>query len=580
MNLPACLLPECWRRYRRAKTSTGSRRFCLRATAKSQISIFLAASLCLLVLGCGHREAPADLVIVNGKEPESLDPALITGTVEMRIVNSIFEGLTRLDPVNAAPIPSLAERWDISSDARIYTFHLRTNLVWSTGEPITSADVLYSWIRALNPATASDYAGQLFYIKNAEDYNAGKIKDPSLVGVHALDPYTLRVELIEPTAFWLDLCAFPTLMVVPQKTIEKYGDRWLMARPLPSSGAFELVSWRINDKVRVRRNPHYWDAANTHLNVVDYLPVGSPTTALNLYETGAVDVVWDKDMVPVELLDVLLKRPDFHTFPYLATYFIRFNVTKKPFDDVRVRQALGLAIDKERIVKKITRAGEQVADHFVPPGTARYHSPPGPAYNPERARQLLAEAGYPGGKGFPRFEYMFDAAAGGAAKLHGKIAVELQQMWRDELGVNADLRQTEWKVYLANQSRTNYDVCRASWVGDYNDADTFLNMWMSDNGNNRTGWNSPHYDDLIRTADREADPARREKILQEAETMIISKENPIVPIYFFVGFNYFDTNKVKGIYENILDNHPLSGVSVTRSPGAVAQMKSQAAGIH
>jgi oligopeptide transport system substrate-binding protein len=550
-----------WRRgFRLARNRVG-----LSARAVSVLLLFAT-----LLAGCGRNEPGADLVVINGREPETLDPALITGVAEMRIVTSVFEGLTRLDPVNAAPIPGLAEKWEISPDGRIYTFHLRTNLVWSTGGPITTADVVYSWIRALNPATASDYAGQLFYLKNGEDFNAGKIKDPSLVGVHALDPYTLRVELNDPTSYFLDLCAFPTLAVVPRQTIEKYGDRWLMARPLPSSGAYELISWRLNDKIRLKKNPHYWDAANTRLDIVDLLPVGSPTTALNLYDTGAADVVWDKDLVPTELLDVLLKRPDFHTYPYLATYFIRYNVTKKPFDDVRVRQALGLAVDKERIVKKITRAGELVADHFVPPGTARYHSPPGPHYNPELARKLLAEAGYPGGKGFPRVEYMFDASAGGAAKLHGKIGVELQQMWHDELGIDVELRQVEWKVYLSNQSKTNFDFCRASWVGDYNDADTFLNMWMSDNGNNRTGWKNQHYDDLIRRADKENDLAKREKLLQEAETMIISQYSPIYPLYFYVGFNYHKED-VQGVFPNILDSHPLNDIYRAQSTKTAAQ---------
>src|ERR1700722_1876456 len=540
MNLPANPLPKHWRGFRRV--------------AQSGLFVFLVA---FFLAGCGRNEPRADLVIINNKEPESLDPALITGVAEMRIVSSIFEGVTRLDPVHAAPIPSLAEKWEISPDGRISTFHRRTNLMWSTGEPITTADVVYSWIRALNPATASDYAGQLFYLKNGEDFNAGKIKDPSKVGVHALDPYILRVDLNDPTSYFLDLCAFQTLAVVPRQTIQKYGDRWSMHGPLPAGGAYELTQWRLNDKIRVVKNPNYWDAANTHLGTVDFLPVGSPTTSLNLYETGAADVVWDKDLVPVELLDVLLKRPDFHVYPYLGTYFIRFNVTKKPFDDVRVRQALGLAIDKERIVKKITRAGELVADTFVPPGTARYHSPKGPGYDPARARKLLAEAGYPGGKGFPRFEYMFDASAGGAAKLHGKIAVEIQQMWHDELGVDMDLRQVEWKVYLGNSSKLSFDVCRATWIGDYNDPDTFLNMFMSDNGNNRTGWKNAHYDDLIRRADRENDPVKREQLLQEAETMLISKENPIYPLYFYIGFNYHK-EFVKGIYPNILDVHPLN----------------------
>jgi oligopeptide transport system substrate-binding protein len=518
-----------------------------------------------------RNEPRADIVIVNGKEPESLDPAVITGQAEMRIAGSMFEGLTRQDPKTGDPIPSLAESWGISPDGRTYTFHLRHNLVWSTGEPLTADDVVYSWIRALDPATACDYAGQLYYLKNGEDFNSGKIKDPNLVGVHALDRNTVRAELNNPTAFFLDLCAFSTLTVVPRQTIEKYGDRWLMARPLPVSGAYELVAWRLNDKIRLRKNPRYWDAANTKTELLDFLPIVSATTALNLYETGGANIVWDKDLVPAELVDVLLKRPDFYVYPILGTYFIRFNVTKKPFDDVRVRQALGLAVDKERITKKITRAGEQPANSLTPPGVARYHAPPGLGYDPEKARKLLAEAGYPGGKGFPRFEFMFDGSAGGGAKIHARVAVELQEMWRDELGVNMDLRQVEWKVYLANQSKLAFDACRASWIGDYNDADTFLNMFMSNNGNNRTGWKNARYDELIREADRENDLARREKLFQEAETILVRDENPIIPIYYYVGFNYYDGNKIKGIYRNILDSHPLNAIwKETNAPVAVA----------
>ena len=279
--------------------------------------VFLFCGVALLP-GCVNREPPADITIINSGEPESLDPAIITGQVEMRIVQGLFEGLMRLDPETAQPIPGLAERCEISPDGRIYTFHLRTNLVWSTGEPITADDVVYSWIRALDPATASDYAGQLFYLKNAKDFSAGKIKDPSLVGVRALDKFTVRVELNHPTAFFLDLCAFQTLYVVPRQTIQRYGDRWLMARPLPSSGPYELVYWRLNDKIRLRKNPRYWDAAHTQSDIIDILPVGSPNTALNLYECGQADIVWDKDLVPGQLLDVLIRRPDFHVFSYLT----------------------------------------------------------------------------------------------------------------------------------------------------------------------------------------------------------------------------------------------------------------------
>lgn len=521
--------------------------------------VLLAALL--LITGCMRHEPRADLVIVNGMEPETLDPALVLGIAEGRIVGGMFEGLTRSDPKTSEPIPGLAERWEISPDGRVYTFHMRTNLVWSTGEPITADDVVYSWIRALDPATASGYAGQLFYLKNAEDFNAGKIKDPSLVGVHALDRYTVRVELNHPTAYFLDLCAFQTLMVVPRQQIEKYGDNWLMHQPLPSSGPYELVAWRINDKVRLRKNPRYWDAANTKTELVDFLPIGAPITALNLYETGGADIVWDKDMVPVELLDVLLKRPDFHSSTLLGTYFIRCNTTRKPFNDVRVRKALSMAIDRERLTKKIMRAGEVPAYHFTPPGIARYHAPEGlMSYDPVKARQLLAEAGYPGGKGFPRFTYMFNATAGGAAKAHEKVAVELQQMFRDELGIDMELQQVEWKVYLAKEGRGDYELTRASWIGDYNDPDTFLNMFVTGGGNNRTGWSNPRYDKLIAAEDVENDPIKREKMLQEAETILIKDNQPIIPLFFYVGFNYYNPRKIHGIYSNVLDNHPLNAI--------------------
>jgi oligopeptide transport system substrate-binding protein len=525
-------------------------------------NLILALSVfCVLLTGCVRHEPRADIVIVNGIEPETLDPALVLGIAEMRIVTSLFEGLTRPDPKTAEAIPGLAERWEMSPDGRTYTFHMRTNLVWSTGEPITAEDVVYSWTRALSPATASSYAGQLYYLKNAEAFNAGKIKDPSLVGVHALDRYTVRVELNEPTAFFLDLCAFQTLGIVPRKHIEKYGDNWLMHYPVPVSGPYELVAWRINDKVRLRKNPRYWDAANTKTEVVDFLPIGSSTTALNLYETGSADIVWDKDMVPSELVDVLLKRPDFHSYTILGTYFIRCNTTRKPFDDVRVRKALSMAIDRERITKKIMRAGEVPAFHFVPPDIARYQSPSNMmSYNPEEARKLLAEAGYPGGKGFPRFTYMFNAAAGGAAKVHEKVAVELQQMLRNELGIDMELQQVEWKVYLSKEGRLDYELSRASWIGDYNDPDTFLNLFMSDGGNNRTGWKSARYDELIRSADREVNPAKREQMLEQAEKMLLTEAEPVIPLFFYVGFNYYDPQKIHGIYRNVLDNHPLNAI--------------------
>src|SRR5256714_4740515 len=301
------------------------------------LGVLLAGSNFLT--GCAHNEPAADIVIVNGNEPESLDPAIVTGVSEMRITKALFEGLLRLEATNARPVAGLAERWEISADRLTYTFHLRTNLLWSTGEPITTADVAYSWLRALSPATAADYAGQLFYIRNAEPFYLGKITDPAQVGIHVLDEHTLLVELNTPLAFFLELCCFPTLAVVPRQAIERYGDRWLNHQPLPCSGPFQLVAWRPNDKIRLRKNLRYWDAGNTQSELIDLLPIGSPNAALNLYESGVADIVWDKDLIPTELLDILMKRPDFHTYDYVGLYFYRFNVARKPLDDPRVRKA-------------------------------------------------------------------------------------------------------------------------------------------------------------------------------------------------------------------------------------------------
>jgi oligopeptide transport system substrate-binding protein len=516
----------------------------------------LLVSACVLS-ACVRREPPADVTVINGTEPESLDPHIVTGIPEMRITKALFDGLIKLDPREARPIPALAERWDISPDGRIYTFYLRTNAVWSTGEPITTADVVWSWMRALSPETAGDYAGQLFYIKGAEDWYNGKSKDPSQVGIQALDAYTLRVELNAPLAFFLDLCAFPTLAVVPRVAIEKHGDRWLHADPLPTSGAFLLGAWRVNDKVRLIRNPRYWDAANTASKIIDVLPTGSPNTSLNLYETGVADIVWDKDLVPAELIEVLKQRPDFHSFDYLGTYFFRFNVTKPPYDDARVRKAFAMATDKSRITTKLTLGGEKPAPHFVPDGVANYDAPHGPHLDVEQARKLLAEAGYPGGEGFPRTTYTFFSAAAGGAKMHGKIAVELQQMWRDALGVEVELRQIERKIFYSSQSRLEYDISASSWIGDYNDANTFLDLFTSSSGNNRTGWKNPRYDELIRAANLETDMKKRAEIFWEAELILVADESPIVPLYFYAGFNYYHLDKIGGVWPNLLDEHPL-----------------------
>lgn len=509
---------------------------------------------------------PADLTVLNGPEPSSLDPLLVTGIEELRAVLPLFEGLTRPDPTTARAVPGLAEGWTVSPDGRRYRFRLRTNAVWSTGEPISAEDVLYSWRRVLEPTNACAYANLLFPVRGASDYLLGRLRDFTRVGIHAPAPHLVEVELTAPCAYFLDLCAFQTLAVVPRQAIESLGDRWILTRPLPVSGPYQLDFWRLNDRVRLRRNDRYWDAANTRSAVIDLLPVTAPNTVLNLYLKHQADIIWDKPLVPTELMPELRLRTDFHSFPILGTYFLRLNVTRPPYDDVRVRRALALATDKRRLVQRITASGEEPADHLVPTVTAHYRRGPGQSLDPDAARRLLADAGFPGGQGFPAVDLLIDSAAGGPSRINERTAVELQEMWQRELGVRVEIRRMEKKAYLVAQRALDYGISRSSWIGDYNDPNTFLDLFLTENGNNRTGWSNARYDRLLHAAAAEPDLDRRATLLAEAETFLVRDEVPVIPLWFEVGFSLFRTNEIDGIHPNALDLHPLNAIG-RRPPG-------------
>ncbi|MCK9315475.1 MAG: peptide ABC transporter substrate-binding protein [Verrucomicrobia bacterium] len=531
---------------------------------KSLSEYFLLTLLGMIILsGCSFQES-AELVIINGAEPESLDPAIVTGQPDIRAASALFVGLTSPNPLTGLPEACLAESWEISPDAKAYTFHLRPEILWSTGEPITAQDFFYSWVRVLDPATASPYASVLFPVLNAEEFNAGKIKDVSLLGLKVLDSTTFQIQLRLPTAYFLDLCAMPILAVVPSFAIQLNPDQWIRSQSLPVSGPYMLGKWLLNDRIRLYKNPLYWDAAHTRCSIVDLLPIGSSVTAMNLYHQGKVDLLWDKELIPADLLDLMLERPDVHPFDYLGNYFVRINVTRSPFNDPKVRKAFSLAIDRNALVTRVTRAGETPSSHFTPDFCANYVPPDGLGYNPELARQLLAEAGYSNGEGFPPVTYLFNAAAGGSAKIHQKVAVELQRMWKNQLNVTVNLRQAEWKAFLSMVNNLDYDLCRASWVGDYNDATTFLNLFTSHSGNNRTGWHSQEYDTLLSRSDQELNIEKRALILKEAEFLLINEELPIIPLYFYKGILCFDTNKIEGIYPNPIDRHPINYIGKKR----------------
>jgi oligopeptide transport system substrate-binding protein len=514
----------------------------------------LAAACLLLATGCSSKQQRADLVFINGAEPETLDPAIITGQPEGRIVNALFEGLLRFDR-RGLSVPGVASSWELSADSRTYTFHLRPDARWSDGKSVTAMDFVDSWQRTLDPETASAYNYQLFSVLGAEEFADGKSKDFSKVGVKALDERTLQVTLRQPTSYFLDLCAFPTLYPVRTDLIAKYGDDWVKPGKLVGNGSYLLDAWRINDCVMLKKNPLYWDASHVQLREVQVLPISQANVAYNFYAAGQADLIMDKGLAPPSLLDALKVRPDFHAAPFLGSYFLRFNCAKGPFTDARVRQAFSMAIDRKRITTKITRAGESTALSLVPPGIPGYQPPEGLSEDPEKARQLLAAAGYPGGKGFPLTTYLYSEG-----ELNEGVAVELQSMWEEQLGVSVQLARQEWKVYLNSLGSLDYGIARSSWVGDYPDPNTFLDLFLSGSGNNRTGWSNATYDSLIGEAASEKDNGKRFETFRKAERLLVADEAPVAPLFFYVGIQLYNSDKLGGIEANVLDEHPLRDI--------------------
>lgn len=449
----------------------------------------------------------------------------------------------------------MAESWEISPDGKIYTFHLRDDARWSDGRPVTSEDFLRSWKRVLTPETASLYNYILYPIANAQAFAEGKISDFSQVGVKAPDPRTLVVTLENPTPYFLDLSAFVTFQPVPIDKITELGDSWIKPGNIIGNGAYVLEEWRINDRIRLRKNPHYWDAANVALETIDVLPIAKAATAFNFYAGGMADILMDKGLAPPQLLDALKKRSDFHAAPFLGIYFLRFNCSKPPFDDPRVRRAFSMAVDKAILTEKITRAGELPATGFVPPGLENYVSPKAPGFDPEEARRLIGEAGFPDGNGFPLVTYLYSEG-----EINEAVAIELQNMWSRHLGIQVNLARQEWKVYLNSMNTLDYDICRSSWVGDYPDPMTFLDMFLTGGGNNRTGWSDTTYDHLINKANGMADAAKRLDLLHDAEKILVDSQAPVCPLFYYVGIQLYDPEKLGGIQPNLLDEHPLKAI--------------------
>lgn len=498
------------------------------------------------------------LLIGNGTEPQDLDPDVVTGVQEYHIMMALLEGLVVPDPVDLHPIPGVAERWDISPDAKVYTFHLRTNALWSNGDPVTAQDFLETYQRILTPSLGSEYAYMHFVVKNAEAYNEGKLSDFTQVGYKVLDNHTLQITLENPTPYFLSLLTHHSWFPVHMPTVRKYGDpyqrgnKWTRAGHFVGNGPFVLTKWRVNDVIEVKKSPTYWDRDHVRLNGIRFYPIESDDTEERAFRAGQLHIT---DQVPIAKIEYYTNNhPELIDFgPYLSTYFYRINVTKPPLNDKRVRKALAMVIDREAIVKDVTKGGQMPAYNLVPPGTAGYTCRAQLHENVAEAKRLLAEAGYPDGKGMPPVEILYNTL-----ESHRAIAEAIQQMWKTKLGVDARLVNEEWKVYLDSVRALNYQVSRAGWTGDYVDPNSFLDMWLTGGGNNETGWSNPEYDRLIAEAAATTDPKKRLEVFQKAEAILMD-EMPIIPIYFYTRL-YLKRPEVKGWYPNLLDNHLYNGV--------------------
>lgn len=492
------------------------------------------------------------LTFNNGAEPETLDPALMTGVPESTLARAMFEGLTVAHPKTLEPMPAQAEAWAVSADGGTWRFKIRADARWSNGDPVTAEDFRYSWMRVLNPETAAQYAYQLYAVKGAKAYNTkkGKAED---VGLKVIGTHVLEVELVAPTPYFLQLTYFGTLYPVHRKTVETHKDKWTRPEHIVSNGPFVMTAHEPKSKIVYEKNAKYWAADRVHLTQIVVLPIDDSNTAMNKYLNEEID--WAR-AVPASRIEEAKKNPDYFVQPYLGSYFYSFNVTKKPFDDVRVRKAFWLATNRERITKDVLKAGQIPTTSYCPPGLFGYEAPKGDAFNPLKAKALLKEAGYPDGKGFPEVELLYNTSED-----HKLVAEAIVDMWKRTLGVNVKLRNEEWKVYLKSVDGLNYQIARRGWIGDYGDPNTFLDMFVTQGGNNNTGWSREAYDKAIALAAKTSDAKERMKILAGAERLLL-KEAPIMPIYHYVNQGFLAPT-VGGWHENIRDIHPFQFIYKT-----------------
>lgn len=527
---------------------------------KKVLALLFAALMVFSCFAC-NTQGPAEEFELNvniASEPESIDPALNTAVDGAVMINHMFEGLYKwIDDGNgvAKLVLGQAESVDFNAEKTVYTFKIRENAKWSDGQAVTASDFVYSWQRLVDPATAADYCYMADILLNANEIMAGE-KDKSELGVKAIDEHTLEVTLHTPCPYFEEIMAFPSLMPVRQDMIEKGGDQWTFdLSTYVGNGPYKMESWEHNSKIRLVKSENYYDYAKLGPNAINFALMDDANAIYAAFNSGQLNFI---EEVPVAEIPTLVEQGKLNIDKYIGTYYVCFQTQKAPFDDVRVRKAFSLAIDRNYIVEQITRTGQVPASGFVPYGVndalgiegddfrtvgGNYMDVSKEAYeaNCEEARRLLAEAGYEGGAGFPVVEYLYNTSDN-----HKAIGEALQQMWQDELGVTVNLVNQEWNTFLQTRKEGNYSIARNGWIADYNDPMSFLDMWLTGGGNNDAHYSNAEYDALIMQAKSTSDAAERMRLMHQAEDILMGEDVVHAAIYFYT--NKYMAQGFTGMY--------------------------------
>ena len=549
---------------------------------KKILSVILAAALtCSMVVGCGSSKETAkddkaatsssdgfNVTVNFASEPMTMDPAL-NSTVDGGVMaNHLFEGLMKWQDTgeeadgsdgtvdNAELTYGQAESYDKveNEDGTVtYTFHLRDGIKWSDGKDVTAGDFEYAWKRLVAPATAADYSYMLDSVVNANEIIAGE-KDASELAAKAVDDKTFEVTITTDVPYFEEICAFPATMPVRQDIIEEKGDQWTFdPSTYISNGPYKLTEWTHNSQIVMAKNENYYDYENLGPDTITFKLMDDSNAMLSGFKSGELDFIQD---APQAELPGLIASGDMKILNYLGTYYVCFQTQKAPFDNPKVREAFTLAVDRTYIVNKVTQSGQVEAGGYVPSGISDadggdfreeggdYYKPTDADYeaNCEKARQLLAEAGYPNGEGFPVVEYLYNTS-----DAHKAVAEALQNMWEQELGVTVTLNNQEWAAFLQTRKDGDYSIARNGWISDYNDPISFLDMWMTGGGNNDAQYANPEYDNIIKQAKATSDATERMKLLHQAEDILVGQDYVVDPLYFYTQ-KYMLADGIEGTY--------------------------------